>query len=740
MVAAESLWSKSLHEAVFHLDRYAETGSPNELDAFRERMGAIEAHQHLRGLMASGERVDEATAAALVRSTGQNAQDAPGILDTVYRFRNRGFVKRTLERWEATDAPVESLMALAGRIEAEWRDGAPNAAAIAAARAEMVTTRAELRPLADAFAASLGNASNLLANIIRWMSLVIVLALSWLGITLGWSVLHRASESEQRFRHLLNTANDGIIAVSPVSGRILGCNHKMSQMVGRQERSLIGRLYVDLFPVAERERLMDANKRLLDGLHGLNLLHRDGRVMPVEVSASYTLWDSEEALIAIMRDATERRAHERRIEFLASHDSLTGLINRREFERRAENILGDRRRGEHALMYIDLNQFKVVNDTCGHAAGDEMLRQLTTRLRRSVRDSDTLARLGGDEFGVLLEDCSLEQAEQVAAKIVTTINGWHFTWGGRRFGVGASIGLVPIQPGGPGLTPLMSAADAACYAAKEGGRNRVVVYRPGDSDLLTRQSEMDWVARLTDALAERRFELHCQRIVNASGGSADDIEHNELLVRLRERDDTLILPRVFLPAAERFNLAATIDRHIIECAVHGLRKSLDAGATEQAMFGINITGSSIANPEFAEFVGDVFKRWQVPTKMVCFEISEAAAFASLEASRSFITRMRALGIRIALDDFGTGLSSFSYLRTLPVDYLKIDGSFMKDLSEDPVSTAMVQAIYELSKVIGIRTIAESVENEESLARLRDIGGGLAQGYALHRPERWEWSS
>ena len=573
-----------------------------------------------------------------------------------------------------------------------------------------------------------------------WLSLLSVGSLAGLGVLLINATVRRLHESEQRYRHLLNTANDGVIAVDPANGQILGGNHKLAALTGRAEDELVGRLYRDLFPEGERADLHDANDRLVDGVLQLHLLHRDGRLTPVEVSASYTLWDEREALIALLRDVTERRAHERRIEYLASHDPLTGLANRREFERLAELLLDERRGRGHALLYLDLDQFKVVNDTCGHAAGDELLRQLTSRLRRCIRDTDTLARLGGDEFGVLLTDCSLEQAEQIASKLGAMVNEWRFKWGDQNFSIGTSIGLVPLESGAhaTGLAALMSAADAACYAAKEAGRNRTVVYRPGDSALVARQDEMHWVARISDALAEDRLELFCQRIVSAAPASSDAGEHCELLVRLRERDGALVEPGRVQPAAERFNLAPAVDRRVVQRALAGVHAALAEGASRNDVYAVNLSGATLCDPDFGDFVQRAFLDTDVPPPMICFEITETAAIASIDAAQAFIARMHALGSHIALDDFGTGMASFGYLRSLSVDYLKIDGTFVRDLATDPVSAAMVRAIYELSRAIGVRTVAEFVETDAAFERVQTLGGDLAQGFALHVPEPWRW--
>jgi diguanylate cyclase (GGDEF)-like protein/PAS domain S-box-containing protein len=495
---AEGNWTRLFNESLFHLDRYAAHGADEDLERYRARMAVIDAHSRIRDLLREGEVRDYAAAAELLDGAGHDPADLPLVMRLLQRHRDTRHLRAAFDRGEDSDGPVLAVQALAERIEAARAAG--DTAAAAEARAGLLEHRDTLAPMREDITHALGDASRRIRATITALSVVAVGSLGVLALFLIAHAMRRFAESEQRFRHLLNTANDGVIAVDPRKGTILGGNAKVSELTGRGEAHLVGRLYRDLFPEDERGILTDAHGRVRDGMHQLHLLHRDGRRTPVEAGGSYTLWDDEEALLVIFRDVTERRAHQRRIEYLASHDALTGLTNRREFETIAEDLLTERRGRGHAMLYLDLDQFKVVNDTCGHAAGDELLRQLTARLRRGIRDTDTLARLGGDEFGVLLVDCSLLQAEQIAVKLVSCVNDWRFAWGGKHFAIGASIGVVALEGGGPALAALMSAADAACYAAKEAGRNRVVVYRPGDSALTARQDEMHWVSRLTDAL------------------------------------------------------------------------------------------------------------------------------------------------------------------------------------------------------------------------------------------------
>jgi diguanylate cyclase (GGDEF)-like protein len=414
---------------------------------------------------------------------------------------------------------------------------------------------------------------------------------------------------------------------------------------------------------------------------------------------------------------------------------LTGLVNRREFERRAELLLATIRKGkdEHALCFIDLDQFKVVNDTCGHVAGDEMLRQLTSVLQSTVRQSDTLARLGGDEFGILMEHCSLAHAQRVAASIQKAIQDYQFLWEGHSFKVGVSIGLVAMTRATPNLTELMMDADAACYIAKEMGRNRIHVYHTKDSEVARRHGEMQWVARIHQALDSDRLVLHAQVIVPLDGGSD---RHYELLLRMLDEDGRLVPPGAFLPAAERYNLVSKLDRWVIGRAFALLVSH--PGFLRQVNFcSINLSGQSLAEIGFLDFVVAKLAEPGLDGEKICFEITETAAISNLNAATTFISTLKALGCRFALDDFGSGLSSFGYLKNLPVDYLKIDGMFVRDIIEDPIDHAMVKSINEIGQVMGMRTIAEFVENDVIVGMLTEIGVNYAQGYGVGEPRPFE---
>ncbi len=439
-------------------------------------------------------------------------------------------------------------------------------------------------------------------------------------------------------------------------------------------------------------------------------------------------------VFAAVEDITEARALSQQLRFQAAHDALTGLVNRREFENRLERALksAEDGRSEHAVCYLDLDQFKIINDTSGHVAGDELLRRLGRVLSQQVRRQDTLARLGGDEFGVLLEHCSMHIAERVANALRRTIEDFRFAWEKQVFGIGVSIGVVPIRGNDQTVSSILSAADAACYAAKDRGRNRIHIYHEGDVELARRHGEMRWVTRIHAALEENRFELARQPIVSLSTFERQS-SHYELLLRMRDENGNIVPPEAFLPAAERYNLSVKLDRWVVREAFRMLtrdRKHLD----NLFLCSINLSGVSLADEDFLIFVTTELASTGLPPGKICFEITETAAIANLPGAMRFIEVMRRVGCHFALDDFGSGLSSFAYLKSLPVDFLKIDGVFVKDIVEDPIDRELVRSINEIGHVMGKRTIAEFVESADILTVLAEIGVDYAQGFELGKPK------
>jgi len=422
----------------------------------------------------------------------------------------------------------------------------------------------------------------------------------------------------------------------------------------------------------------------------------------------------------------------RALHYQACHDALTGLINRREFENRLTIAVDQARLSEQArqvLLYLDLDQFKLVNDTCGHPAGDLLLKQITGVLQSRVRGGDTLARLGGDEFGILLQDCSLDQAMRIAETLRQAIRDYRFSWQDGVLTVGVSIGIVEITKEISTVANVMSAADVACYSAKDSGRNRVQLYK--HDDMPERHREMHWISKLTRARDESRFELFYQPIVPI-GTNTHDREHFELMLRLRDESGTIVTPAEFIPAAERYNIMPSIDRWVVRQALDRVVHRVASGV-KPFTIAVNLSGTSLNDERFLEFLIAELTANDLAPGAMCFEITETAAIENLGNVVYFMRELKSRGCHFALDDFGSGLSSFMYLKNLPVDYLKIDGQFVENVSRDPVDRSMVAAISQVGKAMGIQTIAERVESPEVLAELARLGIGFAQGFYIAKP-------
>ncbi|MDG4552412.1 MAG: EAL domain-containing protein [Candidatus Contendobacter sp.] len=471
------------------------------------------------------------------------------------------------------------------------------------------------------------------------------------------------------------------------------------------------------------------------------LIRRDGAEYDIDDSAAPIRgWDGQMlGAVLVFHDVTETRRLTRQLAHDATHDALTGLINRPEFERRLERALASARQygARHALCYLDLDQFKVVNDTAGHAAGDELLKQINIILSGMFRERDTLARLGGDEFGLLLDNCPLDRAQVIAQTVVSNIRDYRFHWEGRSYQIGVSIGLTPITAETRDTVQLLTQADVACYVAKELGRNRVHLYQQEDSETALRHSEILGAAGLRDALEQGRFRLYYQPIVPLDAPDPRPVRY-EALLRVAYRGDPsqvseLVLPAAFIPAAERYGLMGAIDRWVIQMAFRDYARGI--GQTS-ARIAINLSGNSLSDESLLGFIEAQFAEYAFSPERVCFEITETAAIQNPRHAVELVTALKQRGSQLALDDFGSGLSSFHYLKTLPVDYLKIDGSFVKDMMTNASDHALVAAINQMSHTLGIQTIAEYAHNRAIVERLRELGVDYAQGYFFGQPMPW----
>jgi diguanylate cyclase (GGDEF)-like protein/PAS domain S-box-containing protein len=466
------------------------------------------------------------------------------------------------------------------------------------------------------------------------------------------------------------------------------------------------------------------------------LISRDGSEVAIEDSAAPIRKRNGSVIgvVMVFHDVTRSREMAQRLSWQASHDSMTGLVNRVEFERCMKQLVSQAcaEQSQHALLYLDLDQFKIVNDTSGHMAGDELLKQLAVVMGDLVRDSDTLARLGGDEFGVLLVNCDQQHALRVAHLLREQIKEYRFIWREQVFEVGVSIGIVEINADQKDVTQLLSHADIACYAAKDNGRNRVHVYQLDDDVLMQRRSEMLWLSKINDAIAQNRLELFAQSIVALPPKGGDCVWY-ETLLRLRDEQGRLVLPGAFIPAAERYSLMPVVDRWVIAKAFSYLASDQPEEGKDASRLSINLSGASINQEDTSSYILQQLDTFQLDPTRICFEITETVAISNLTRAYRLIRDLKAVGACFALDDFGSGVSSFNYLKNLPVDYLKIEGSFIRDILIDTVDEAMVEMINQIGHVMGIKTIAEYIESEEILQLLIGKGIDYGQGYYLHRP-------
>jgi len=573
----------------------------------------------------------------------------------------------------------------------------------------------------------------------------------FIGIIVGLVVIRRTAKSEatlfrqkERVEVTLNSIGDGVITTD-ASGLVDYVNHVASKLTGIRIENAKGKNLFDVLTLVNEEGIPPKEnpvlkaineQRIIDNYEPMTLVRDSGENYAVELTAA-PIKDHDGSIVGavlVFRNMTAIRDMANQMAYQATHDSLTGLINRHEFERRVVEAINNARNNneDHVLCYMDLDQFKVVNDTCGHIAGDEMLKQLTVLLHRKIRKSDTLGRLGGDEFGVLFLDCRLDKAKQIIRVLCNAINEFRFAWGDKSFEVSVSVGMVAINHESGGLTDILSAADSACFVAKDLGRNRIHVYQPDDKILSQRRGEMQWLPTIRDALVNDRFQLFYQKFIPVN---SQEPEYNiELLIRMIGESGEVIPPMAFLPAAERYDLMPAIDRWVINNAFANLHQYEILNSGPNYMWTINISGQSLGDEYFLDFIIGKKREYDIDSSRICFEITETVAVANLTEATHLITALKEEGFRFALDDFGSGLSSFNYLKHLPVDYLKIDGSFVKDLMDDPIDYAMVESINQIGHILNLKTIAEFVENAETLQILKELKVDYAQGYAIHKPE------
>ncbi len=552
--------------------------------------------------------------------------------------------------------------------------------------------------------------------------------------------------SRPRAMVTLDAMGESVITVD-AEGHIDYVNSAAEALLGQTFDQVVGKSFAQvasLVDETDRRSLGDPVRKAL-ATGGRVTMGRRAVLVPsssspersVEISVTPLKSDSKETLglVLVMHDTSELRGLTRQMTYQASHDALTGLVNRREFERRLREAMDAAQTGDavHALCYLDLDRFKVVNDTCGHTAGDNMLREVASIIKDAVRDSDTAGRIGGDEFALLLIGCPLEKARQIADDVVRAIGDYRFVWKDKIFNIGVSIGLVEIGRGGGSIEDLMGSADSACYVAKKQGGVHVHVYSAREEASARYSGEIQWLQKLQSALRDNKFELYYQPIVHAHS-SVSNGPGLEVFVRMEtENGQPGATPAEFIRAAERYRLMPHVDRWVVQAVLSALGRGGMKLPPDRSV-AINISGQTLGDSEFLEFVVECFDHTGASPEDICFEVTESAVVANLDHARRFIAVLHGMGCEFALDNFGSGLSSFSTLKTLPMDYLKIDGSFISNLAVDTVNQAMVGAMVELSRTLNFRVVAEHVEDQLSLDTVREMGIDFAQGFIFGRPQ------
>jgi diguanylate cyclase (GGDEF)-like protein/PAS domain S-box-containing protein len=709
LLGAHGRWAAAERDAVASLERYARTGDEFAWNGFREALNRQSVPTSVTGLL-------------------------PPLAGA-------------LAQWRQADVELTELRALGDRLRAD------GTAQSVAALPEIRALHARFVPLDSQLTAELEAAVIRLRN-----GLFMIFAFSVLSLAaLGWQALLLlaryagpsrlapaqpvdAAAAPHRAHATLHSIGDAVISAD-AEERVEFMNAAAERLTGWTLDEARGRpvelVYRHVGEPGEdsptpAETALAADERRRSG----TLVRRDGGTVPIHEHCAPVVDDSGEATgtVRVLRDVTRERAFARELEHQATHDGLTGLVNRNEFERQVAALL-PMSEGEqpHALLYFDLDQFKTVNDTCGHTAGDALLRRVAAQMQGRLRSTDTLARMGGDEFCALLRNCPVPQALEVAEGIRAHIAEARFPWQERTFAISSSIGVLALDAGMDNVTDALTAADHACYQSKEAGRNRVRLWRPDDRAQHARQSEVHWLTRLNNALDTQRFKLLGQRLQPLATASSNNLV--EVLLRMQDERGQLIAPMAFIPAAERYGLMGRITRWVIEqsCAQLAARKA----SGDIPCLLINLSSSALADAELPVFVASCLERNALPADRLGFEISETLAITQLNRAIRLMSDLKALGCHTALDDFGGGMSAFVYLRDLKIDYLKIDGNLVRDMTRDPVMYAMVESIHHVARVMGIRTIAKWAEESPLVDALTVIGADYAQGHAVHTPEPLE---
>ncbi|MFB9264137.1 putative bifunctional diguanylate cyclase/phosphodiesterase [Bradyrhizobium erythrophlei] len=740
-VAGESIWSKGQKDAIHYLQIYVSTGAAESLRKFDAAIAVPLADRAARIALESPGDNDAAARAGFARA-GNDDADIGGLIWLFKYFRGMKHVAEAVTAWRSSDALLDRLIQLRNEAEGDIALHDPSATTIRHWVERIGTVDAALSTLAVDFSDQLGRASREVSALLLFVNAFIGACLA--GIVLfhtrrmlqrRWFAETALAEEKERAQLTLASIGDAVIVttpddrvsyMNPAAQRLIAAGHNVADQPIASLFSIAEQPVQGPFGSAEVDDQERARQRLL--------VRSDHTTVPVSVvETPITHVGQWAGRVMIIHDMTAERRLLEELAWAASHDALTALANRRQFEFELHKAMSGLSTAGGHLMLIDLDQFKIVNDTCGHMAGDRLLRHVAKLLSTEVGSSGLVARLGGDEFGILLRERSAggdEMASDVAERIRAVVEQSNFIHEGSSFRISASIGLVKLDDCA-GVQDALRLADVACFLAKDKGRNRVQEHRPSDTDMTLRVAEMSWVNRIRKGLDEDRFCLYEQEIRPVNSALKGQ-ERRELLLRLRDESGGLVPPGSFLPAAERYGLMPLIDRWVVRRAFeiiaerkHSLRKI--------AGYAINLSGATIGDHEFVHFVAGLFTEYDVPPTLVCFEITETSAISNLDEAQKFIARLREIGCSFSLDDFGTGMSSIAYLKHLPVDFIKIDGSFVKEILNSKVDRAMVEMITKTAKIMQKQVVAEFVESIAILDELRQIGVDYVQGYAIGKP-------
>jgi diguanylate cyclase (GGDEF)-like protein/PAS domain S-box-containing protein len=757
-VNGEGMWSKAERQAIAELHRFAHSGSPDDFLRFRVEL-AVPLGDRAARLELQSPHPDYALARAGFLAGRNHPDDVSGMMLLFRLFRHSALLARPIGAWTRADELILQLDEIGRQMRSEMVTAGPGRGRVERLLAEAEGIHRQVAPLEDEFSASLGSTSRQVMKLLSLSLALCSVVLVGIGAAISRNMIRRSERiaaalreaEEQAFvaqarSHVtLQSIADAVLCTNRAC-EVTYMNAAAEQLIGWPAAEAVGRPLVTVLRIlpepntysvtSEIEQILAGEQRTGPATGSL-LQGRDGSTTPIHERAA-PIRDSHGevmGIVFVMRDITQERAFAAQLLHQATHDALTGLANRREFERQLGwAILDQKRTGtDHALLYLDLDQFKVVNDTCGHAAGDELICLVSWAVKQELRAGDVLARLGGDEFGILLANYPQHAALGLAESVRHRISALRFIWEGKVFSTNASIGVLSLTESLSTVGDALSAADQACYMAKDNGRNRVQFYRPDDQEMRARHGEMRWVERLNRAIELDQFALFAQEI-RAVGHPAGALEPSrfEVLIRMVDSDGTLIAPMAFIPAAERYGLMPRIDRWVIAKACSNLAALRERhGGIPMCM--INLSGASVTDPGMVDFVRSQLQKFGLPMHSIGFELTETAAISNLASASQLMRGLKEIGCPMALDDFGSGMASFAYLRGFPVDYLKIDGEFVKDMTTDLVDYEIVQAIHSVGRVMGVKTVAESVENAEILAALMLVGVDFAQGFHIHRP-------